>query len=81
MSERYLFNKKLHSRSRRWLWVGGSVAALVIFNVLAAPAIAQEQETVLLDPYAEVDKIFNSTLTNIDFSREADNMAVFYEEI
>ncbi|MDO6473810.1 type IV pilus secretin PilQ family protein [Alteromonas sp. 1_MG-2023] len=76
MSERYLFNKKLHNRSRRWLWVGGSVAALVIFNVLAAPAIAQEQETVLLDPYAEVDKIFNSTLTNIDFSREADNMAV-----
>ncbi len=76
MSERYIFNKRLHRRSRKWLWLGGSAVALIIFKVLAAPAMAQEQETLLVDPYAQAEKVFTSTLTNIDFSREANDLAV-----
>ncbi len=76
MSERYIFNKRLHRR--KWLWLGGSAVALIIFKVLAAPAMAQEQEqeTLLVDPYAQAEKVFSSTLTNIDFSREANDLAV-----
>ena len=76
MSERYLFNKKLQRRNRKWFLLGGGLIALVILKVFAAPAMAQEQEAVLLDPYADENKTFNSTLTDIDFSREAGNLAV-----
>lgn len=75
MSERYIFNKKLNRNGRKWYWVGGSLLALILFNVLAAPASAQSDEPVLFDPQ-ETQRAFSTTLTNIDFTREANNTAV-----
>ncbi|RDV26702.1 type IV pilus secretin PilQ family protein [Alteromonas aestuariivivens] len=76
MSERYIFNKKLNRSSGKWRWLGGSAVALVLFKVFAQPTVAQEQEPVLLDPYAEQQQLFSSTLTTIDFARESQNIAV-----
>lgn len=76
MSERYIFNKKLNRTGSKWYWLGGSVVALLLFNVFAQPVSAQENETQLIDPYAEQEKAFQSTLTGIDFTREAKNLAV-----
>ncbi|OFC69721.1 type IV pilus secretin PilQ [Alteromonas confluentis] len=76
MSERYIFNKTRLGRNHKSLWLGSSAIALVMLKMLSAPVMAQEQETVLLDPYAEAERIFTSTLNNIDFSREAGNLAV-----
>ncbi|MEW9797371.1 type IV pilus secretin PilQ [Alteromonas sp. CYL-A6] len=75
MSERYIFNKKLNRTGRKWYWVGGSVVALILFNVLARPVAAQTDEPVLFDP-APAESAFTSTLTGIDFARKADNTAV-----
>lgn len=76
MSERYIFNKKLNRTGSKWYWLGGSVVALLLFNVFAQPVSAQENEPQLIDPYAEQEKAFQSTLTGIDFTREAKNLAV-----
>ena len=76
MSERYIFNKTRLGRNHKSLWLGSSAIALEMLKMLSAPVMAQEQETVLLDPYAEAERIFTSTLNNIDFSREAGNLAV-----
>lgn len=76
MSERYIFNKTRLGRNHKSLWLGSSAIALVMLKMLSAPVMAQEQDTVLLDPYAEAERIFTSTLNNIDFSREAGNLAV-----
>lgn len=75
MSERYIFNKKLNRNGRKWYWVGGSLLALILFNVLAAPVSAQTEEPVLFDPQ-DTESAFSTTLTNIDFTREANNTAV-----
>lgn len=75
MSERYIFNKKLNRRSKKWAWFGGSAVALFLFQVFAEPVHAQE-EPVLLDPYAESQQVFNATLTDIGFTRAAKNTAV-----
>lgn len=75
MSERYIFNKKLNRRSNKWAWLGGSAVALFLFQVFAEPVHAQE-EPVLLDPYAESQQAFNATLTDIGFTRAANNTAV-----
>lgn len=76
MSERYIFNKKLNRTSSKWYWLGGSVVALLLFNVFAQPVSAQENEPQLIDPYADQEKVFQSMLTGIDFTREAKNLAV-----
>ncbi len=75
MSERYIFNKKLNRRSNKWAWLGGSAVALFLFQVFAEPVHAQE-EPVLLDPYAESQQAFNARLTDIGFTRAANNTAV-----
>ncbi|WP_414829523.1 type IV pilus secretin PilQ [Alteromonas sp. H39] len=75
MSERYIFNKKLNRRSNKWVWLSGSAVALFLFQVFAEPVHAQE-EPVLLDPYAESQQVFNATLTDIGFTRAANNTAV-----
>lgn len=75
MSERYIFNKKLNRRSNKWVWLGGTAVALFLFQVFAEPVHAQE-EPVLLDPYAESQQVFNATLTDIGFTRAANNTAV-----
>lgn len=77
MSERYVFNN-LFLRSRKWVWVYGSLLPFFAGVSLAEPAPAPVQQTdaVLVDPYAEEERIFSTTLTNIDFSRESGNLAV-----
>ncbi|MBU3020801.1 type IV pilus secretin PilQ [Aestuariibacter sp. A3R04] len=77
MSERYVFNSP-QLRSKRWVWLCGSLLPFVIGASFAEPlpAPAQQAEAVLLDPYAEEEQAFASTLTNIDFSRESDRLAI-----
>ena len=75
MSERYIFNKRLNRNGRKWYWVGGSLLALILFNVLAAPVSARTEKPLLLDPQ-KTESAFSTTLTNIDFTREANNTAV-----
>ncbi len=75
MSERYIFNKKLNRNGRKWYWLGGSLLALLLFNVIAAPVSAQTDEPALFDPQ-DTESAYATTLTNIDFTREADDTAV-----
>lgn len=77
MSERYVFINPF-LRSRKWVWLCGSLLPFFAGVSLAEPAPAPIQQTdaVLVDPYAEEEQIFSTTLTNIDFSRESGNLAV-----
>ncbi|GGW78861.1 type IV pilus secretin PilQ [Alteromonas halophila] len=75
MSERFIFNKKLNKNGRKWYWLGGTLLALVLFNVVATPVSAQSDEAALYDP-ADSETAFATTLTNIDFTREANDTAV-----
>ena len=77
MSERYVFNSPL-LRSGKWVWLYGSLLPFLAGASFAEPAPAPVQQTdaVLVDPYAEEQQIFSTTLTNIDFSRESGNLAI-----
>lgn len=70
MSKRYIFNERLNKQSNRKFWLAGIAIALVLFNVFAAELKAQESPQ-LLNPNAEAEKVFKSTLKNIDFTRDA----------
>ncbi|QJR80552.1 type IV pilus secretin PilQ family protein [Alteromonas pelagimontana] len=76
MSERYIFNKKLNRSGRKWYWLSGSVVMLVLFKVLAEPAVAQTVEPVLLDPYSQQQAPFSSTLMDIRFKRQGQKVAI-----
>lgn len=68
MSERFIFNKKLNrNRNQKWYWLALSVLVITAGSSVWASATAQDVE--LLDPNAEFQNVFNSTLTSIDFTR------------
>lgn len=60
----------LFLRPRTWLC--RSIVALS----LASTAVLAQQEPVLLDPYQQAEQAFNSTLTDIDFTRAKNNVGV-----
>lgn len=76
MYKRYLFNRIFKIKSASWPLAGSQFIAFAFTALFCGPVLSQEADTVLLDPYADEDKVFTSTLTNIDFSREANNLAV-----
>ncbi|MDM7861624.1 type IV pilus secretin PilQ family protein [Alteromonas sp. ASW11-36] len=68
MSERFIFNKKLNrKRNRKWVFMLCSVLAIALGSSVWGQAKAQDIE--LLDPNAELQNVFNATLTGIDFTR------------
>ena len=68
MSERFIFNKKLNrNRHQKWYWLALSVLVISAGSSVWAKASAQDVE--LLDPSAEFQSVFSSTLTSIDFTR------------
>ena len=75
MSKRYIFNERLNRQSKRRYWVAGAVITFLLFNVVAAELKAQESPQ-LINPNAEAEKVFKSTLKNIDFTRGANGLAV-----
>ncbi|MEG3766318.1 type IV pilus secretin PilQ family protein [Alteromonas sp. 14N.309.X.WAT.G.H12] len=76
MYKRYLFNRVFKIKSASWPLAGSQFIAFAFTALFCGPVLSQEPDTVLLDPYADEDKVFTSTLTDIDFSREANNLAV-----
>ena len=75
MSKRYIFNERLNRQSKRRYWVAGIVITFLLFNVVAAELRAQESPQ-LINPNAEAEKVFKSTLKDIDFTRGANGLAV-----
>jgi|TARA_Y100000588_G_scaffold379009_1_gene460450 type IV pilus assembly protein PilQ len=75
MSKRYIFNERLNRQSKRRYWVAGIVITFLLFNVVAAELKAQETPQ-LINPNAEAEKVFKSTLKSIDFTRGANGLAV-----
>ncbi|CAD5253398.1 putative type IV pilus biogenesis protein PilQ [Alteromonas sp. 38] len=71
MAERYLFNKSLNRRSARWPWLLGFAAICTVLILYVAPAKALEP--VLYDPS---DNTPSTRITDIDFTREANNIGV-----
>lgn len=75
MSKRYIFNERLNRQTNRRYWAVGAVVTLLLFNVVAAELRAQESPQ-LINPNAESEKIFKSTLKDIEFTRGANGLAV-----
>ncbi len=75
MSKRYIFNERLNRQTKRRYWVAGAVVTFLLFNVVAADLRAQESPQ-LINPNAEAEKVFKSTLKDIDFTRGANGLAV-----
>ena len=75
MSKRYIFNERLNRQTKRRYWVAGAVVTFLLFNVVAAELRAQESPQ-LINPNAEAEKVFKSTLKDIDFTRGANGVAV-----
>ncbi|MAJ69901.1 MAG: type IV pilus secretin PilQ family protein [Pseudomonadota bacterium] len=75
MSKRYIFNERLNRQTKRRYWVAGAVVTFLLFNVVAAELRAQESPQ-LINPNAEAEKVFKSTLKDIDFTRGANGLAV-----
>ena len=75
MSKRYIFNERLNRQTKRRYWVAGAVVTFLLFNVVAAELKAQETPQ-LINPNAEAEKVFKSTLKSIDFTRGANGLAV-----
>lgn len=71
MSERFIFNKKLQPKRRRWYVLALVVLGVLLANVLAQPARAQSEEPLLLNPKAMQAQPYVNTLVNIDFTRNA----------
>lgn len=75
MSKRYIFNERLNRQTKRRYWVAGAVVTFLLFNVVAAELRAQESPQ-LINTNAEAEKVFKSTLKDIDFTRGANGLAV-----
>ena len=75
MSKRYIFNERLNRQTKRRYWIAGAVVTFLLFNVVAAELRAQESPQ-LINPNAEAEKVFKSTLKDIDFTRGANGLAV-----
>ena len=75
MSKRYIFNERLNRQTKRRYWVAGAVVTFLLFNVVAAELRAQESPQ-LINPNAEAEEVFKSTLKDIDFTRGANGVAV-----
>ena len=75
MSKRYIFNERLNRQTKRRYWIAGAVVTFLLFNVVAAELRAQESPQ-LINPNAEAEKVFKSTLKDIDFTRGANGVAV-----
>ncbi|MDG6096794.1 type IV pilus secretin PilQ family protein [Alteromonas sp. ZYF713] len=75
MSKRYIFNERLNRQTKRRYWVAGAVVTFLLFNVVAAELRAQESPQ-LINPNAEAEKVFKSTLKDIDFTRGANGLAI-----
>ncbi|MBR9791800.1 MAG: type IV pilus secretin PilQ family protein [Gammaproteobacteria bacterium] len=75
MSKRYIFNERLNRQTKRRCWVAGAVVTFLLFNVVAAELRAQESPQ-LINPNAEAEKVFKSTLKDIDFTRGANGLAI-----
>jgi len=75
MSKRYIFNERLNRQTKRRYWMAGAVVTFLLFNVVAAELRAQESPQ-LINPNAEAEKVFKSTLKDIDFTRGANGLAV-----
>ena len=74
MSERFIFNKKLQPKRRRWYVVLAVVLGVVLANVLAQPAKAQEP--ILINPPEMQPQPFVNRLNNINFTRGAAGEAI-----
>lgn len=75
MSKRYIFNERLNRQNKRRYWLAGAAITFLLFNVVAAELRAQESPQ-LINPNAEAEKVFKTTLKDIDFTRGASAVAV-----
>ncbi len=75
MSERFIFNKKLNRKPmKKWIIALGSICALALGSSVMGKVSAQDVE--LLDPNAELQNAFATTLTGIDFTRGTNGEAI-----
>ncbi|WP_100642692.1 type IV pilus secretin PilQ [Alteromonas facilis] len=75
MSERFIFNKKLNqNRTRKYIWMAATCAVLAAGGSVWAKAWAQDVE--LMDPNAEIQSVFTTSLTGIDFKRGSNGEGV-----
>ena len=74
MAERYIFNKSLNRRKNPWYWLAIVAFTLCLFSLFSGLTLAAQQR--LLDPQQRHDLSSQGRVTQIDFTRDADNTGV-----
>ena len=74
MAERYIFNKSLNRRKNPWYWLAIVAFTLCLYSLFSGPTLAAQQR--LLDPQQRHDLSSQGRVTQIDFTRDADNTGV-----
>lgn len=74
MAERYIFNKSLNRRKNPWYWLAIVAFTLCLYSLFSGLTLAAQQR--LLDPQQRHDLSSQVRVTQIDFTRDADNTGV-----
>ena len=74
MAERYIFNESLKRRKNPWYWLAIGALTLCLFSLSSGLTLAKQQR--LLDPQQRHDLSSQGRVTQIDFTRDADNTGV-----
>ena len=74
MAERYIFNKSLNRRKNPWYWLAIMAFTLCLYSLFSGLTLAAQQR--LLDPQQRHDLSSQGRVTQIDFTRDADNTGV-----
>ena len=74
MAERYIFNKSLNRRKNPWYWLAIVAFTLCLYSLFSGLTLAAQQR--LLDPQQRLDLSSQGRVTQIDFTRDADNTGV-----
>ena len=74
MAERYIFNKSLNRRKNPWYWLAIVAFTLCLYSLFSGLTLAAQQR--LLDPQQRHDLSSRGRVTQIDFTRDADNTGV-----
>lgn len=74
MAERYIFNKSLNRRKNPWYWLAIVAFTLCLYSLFSGLTLAAQQR--LLDPQQRHDLSSQGRVTQIDFTRDADNTGV-----
>ena len=74
MAERYIFNESLNRRKNPWYWLAIVAFTLCLYSLFSGLTLAAQQR--LLDPQQRHDLSSQGRVTQIDFTRDADNTGV-----